>query len=326
MMRDELQSWLADRTRQRLTRQASDDFARSWDRGPVQQRFDGAMAALPEQSAEAVAATVRGLFADDSWIDLLIDGLAARLAADPFFEPPFRALNSDLHAGLILFEDPRVTFAAGVSRAVELAARKTAKRGATSVGFTGRMTVFKFVRAGGARLSIWEAPRIEAGFTAAAAGRCARIGECRLEDGEIFTIDGRRQSFVIEHASSNLLFVQAEISLDQAPVSVEYDSQSLEYVGCSATGDSASRIQMIATLLRKLGCDGAFEPVAAFLDHPDFFVRWHVMRELLGIDAAAALPHLRRMAARDTHPDTRRAARQALDRLETTPRARRQAA
>ena len=40
------------------------------------------------------------------------------------------------------------------------------------------------------------------------------------------------------------------------------------------------------------------------------------MKELLGIDAAAALPHLKRMAARDPHPDMRRAARSVLDRLE----------
>ena len=69
--------------------------------------------------------------------------------------------------------------------------------------------------------------------------------------------------------------------------------------------------------LLKLDCDGAFAVIAPFLEHSDFFVRWHVMKELLGIDAEAALPHLRHMAARDPHPDTRRAARSVLDRLET---------
>ena len=48
-------------------------------------------------------------------------------------------------------------------------------------------------------------------------------------------------------------------------------------------------------------------------------MRWHVMRELLGIDAEAALPHLKRMAARDPHPDVRRAARSVLDRLAGAP-------
>jgi len=325
MIRDELQSWLADRSRQQLAQQASDDFAREWDRGPVQQRFDRAMAALPEQSAEAVAAAIRALFADDGWVEVLIDRLARQLGADPFFEPPFRALNSDIHSGLILFEDERVTIAAGVGHAAELAARKNRKRGATSVGFTGRVTVLKFVRAGGGRISLWQAPRIDADFTASGAGRCARVGERDLVDGDILTFDGRCQGYVFEHVRGNFLVIQAEIALDQAPVSVEYDSASHCYVGCSATGDSASRIQMIATLLRKLGAGAAFEPMASFLGHPDFFVRWHVMRELLGLDLAAALPHLRRMAAADPHPETRRAARAVLDRLAAPP-SRREAA
>lgn len=312
----DLAAWLADRGKQRRTKRAIDDFARDWGRGPVQQRFDRAMAALPQQSAEAAAEAASALFADDDWVDALVDALAARLADDPYFEPPFRHLNSDIHEGLIAFEDERVSIALGVTDVAELAARKMAKRGATSVGFAGRVVVLKFVRAGGARLSFWEAPPIGAGFTAAAAGRCAKTGERDLADGDILVIDGRYQSYVIEHARASLLILQAEITLDQAPLSVEYDSASLSYVGCSATGDGASRIQMITTLLRKLGCEGAFEPVAAFLDHPDFFVRWHVMKELLGIDAEAALPHLSRMAARDPHPDARRAARALLDRLD----------
>lgn len=313
----ELQTWLSDRDRQRRTQRAIDQFGRDWDHGPVQQRFDAAMAALPEESAEAVAEAVRVLFADDSWVDALIDGLAGRLRDDPFFEPPFRAINSDIHAGLIVYEDERVSVAAGVTNVARLAAKKTARRGASSVGFTGRVTVLKFVHAGEALISLWEAPEITAGFTAAEAGQCARVGEQRLADGAILVIDGRRRTYVIEQARANLLVLQAEINRDQAPLSVEYDSASRSYVGCSATGDGASRIQMIATLIRKLDCEGGFEPVAAFLDHQDFFVRWHVMKELLGIDAEAALPHLRRMAARDPHAEARRAARAVLDRLDT---------
>ncbi|MEA3045447.1 MAG: hypothetical protein QOJ53_1906 [Sphingomonadales bacterium] len=319
-----LRSWLDDRPAQRRTQQAIDRFGRDWNRGPVQQRFDDAFAALPVQSAEAAADAAKILFADDVWLDALIAGLAGRLSADPFFDPPFRAMNSDIHSGLVVYEDPRVAIAVGVTDIARLAAKKSARRGATSVGFTGRVTVLKFVKADGARISLWEAPAITASFNAAQAGRCARTGERDLADGDILVIDGRHQTYLVEQARANLLVVQAEINLDQAPLSVEYDSATLAYVGCSANGDGASRIQMITTLLRKLGCAEAFEAVAGFIDHPDFFVRWHVMRELLGIDAQAALPHLRRMAARDPHPDARRAARSVLDRLDA-PRPRKAA-
>ena len=49
------------------------------------------------------------------------------------------------------------------------------------------------------------------------------------------------------------------------------------------------------------------------LASPHFYTRWHVMRELLALDAEAAQPHLVRMAEADPHPEVRAAARQTLD-------------
>jgi hypothetical protein len=313
---DELRAWVNDREGQHRTRSLSDRLTDEWSRGPVHRRFTTAMAALPVCTAEAVAEAVRELFADDEWVDQLVGTLADAMRGDRFLDPPFRHINSDIHGGLIVFEDDNVSIAAGVSAVADIAAKKTAPRGATSLGFSGQVGIFKFVRAGGARLSFWEAPRITAGFTAAGAGLARFVGERDIADGEILIVDGRFQTFVIEQAAANLVVLQATVKPDQAPLGVEYDARTFAYVGCSAADDSASRIQMIATLLRKLDCAAAFPAIAAFLDHPSFFVRWHLMRELLGLDAPAALPHLKRMAAGDPHPETRRAARTVLDRIE----------
>lgn len=311
----EHRDWLADPSRQRKTRKSIGAFARDWRDGPVQRLIGAAIADAHGQGAESIAQAVRGLFADDGWSGTLIGALCDQLRADPMFSPPFRTLSTGILNGLLAYSDADVSIAASVIGITELAAKKSARREASSINFTGRLSVFKFVRAGEALLSFWEAPEITAGFSRAEAGRCRRTGERSLADGDILTLDGRSQSYVIEHARSNLFVLQAEIMTDQAPLSVEYDSASLGFVACSANGDTASRIQMITTLLRKLACEGTFEPVAAFLDHPDFFVRWHVMKELLGIDVEAALPHLKRMAARDPHADVRRTARAVLDRL-----------
>jgi len=311
----ELETWLADRRGQRRTQAAIDGFAATWRDGPIHRRFDEILANLPQQTAEAIADAMSALFADVRWVDALVEGLAAALADDPYFEPPFRVVSSDVHNGLLVFEDPRVSISVGICGASQLAAKKNGPRGRTSIGFTGQLTVLKFVRAGGARLSFWEAPRIDAGFTAAGSGTCARTGERAIRDGEIVVVDGRYQTHVIEAARANLVVLQASITLDQAPLSVEYDSVGRAFVGCSATSDVASRIQMITTLLRKLDWEAAFPVIVGLLDHPEFFVRWHVMKELLGLDTAAALPHLERMAARDPHPEARRAARSVLERF-----------
>lgn len=312
-----LEAWTQDRAAQRETQASVDAFGDAWGLGPIHRRFDAAMASLPiPASAEQVADTVRLLFADHAWVDVLVSGLARKMLGDPFFDPPFRNLNSDVQTGLLIFEDEKVSIAAGVTTALKLAARKNRPRGATSVGFNGQLNVFKFVKAGGATLSFWEAPAIGADFSAAEAGACRRTGARRIQDGEIIVLDGRRESYVIEGLRGSMVLLQATIAVGQAPLSVEYDSETGAYVGCTATGDTSSRIQMITTLLRKLDHQAAFPAIAAFLDHPDFFVRWHVMKELLGLDARAALPHLKRMAASDPHPEPRRAARIVLDRIE----------
>lgn len=323
---NELRAWTADPARQKQARDAADAVARRWSEGPIHGRFAAAMAALEPGDASSVVAAVSSIFADDGWVAEMLATLAEPARQDPFFEPPFVAIHSDIHSGLLVFEDDHVSVAAGVCHAARLAAKKNGPRGRRSIAFTGHVAALKFVRAAGARLSFWEAAPITSEFTAAGAGSCRRTGGRAIEDGEILVVDGRRQSFVIEQAAANLVLLQAAVKVDQSPLRVEYDAESLRYVGCAAADDSASRIQMIATLLRKLDCAAAFPAVAAFVDHPDFFVRWHVMRELLGLDAMAALPHLKRMAALDPHSETRRAARTVLDRLESGAIARRKAA
>lgn len=323
---DETRDWIRDARRHRRTEAKVNAFAESWNHGLFNRRIAAAMAEVSFPSVEAVTQAVRALFAEGGGIEALIGELGEAMRHDPFFVPPFRHINSDVHRGLIAYEDELVSIAAGVAGAAQLAAKKNGTRGATSIVFSGQVAILKFIKAGGARLSFWEAPLITAEFSAAQAGKCRRVGERDMADGEILVIDGRRQGFVIEHAAANLVLLQATVKPDQAPLSVEYDSTTHEYVGCSAADDSASRIQMIATLLRKLDHQAAFPAIAAFLDNKNFFVRWHVMRELLGLDARAALPHLERMATLDSHPENRRAARQAVDQVEAMMTDRRKAA
>lgn len=311
----ELRAWLQDRDRRHETKQAVDLFRADWPGQPVHRLFGAAMAALRDPRAADVVATIRNLFADDAWVDVLVASIAAAMRGEPFFLPPFTTIKSEVHNGLLVYEDAHVQIAAGVSQAAQLAAKKIGKNGG-SVNFNGQVTILKLIRAGGATLSFWEAPPITGAFSAANPGTCRRVGERKVADGEVLVIDGRSQSYVIEHAAANLLALQAAIKTDQAALSVEYDAVTGAYLGCSAVDDSDSRIQMMATLLRKLGGgDAAFAAIAPFLDHPRFFVRWHAMRELLGIDARAAQPRLAAMAVRDPHPEVRTAAQATLDRL-----------
>ena len=218
---DALKAWTRNLDAQRETQKAIDAFGHDWGRGPVHRRFDDVMASLSAQcTAEQVADAVAILFADDSWVDALVSSLAAKMRGDPFFNPPFRNLGNDLHAGLLVFEDERVSISAGVTSALQMAAKKDGPRGAASIGFTGQLGVYRFVKSGGATLSFWEAPPIGRGFSAAEAGTCRRTGARKIADGETLIVDGRRQSYVVEHMKSSFVLLQASIAVDQAPLSV----------------------------------------------------------------------------------------------------------
>lgn len=321
----ELKSWLDDRAAQRRIDLAARRFARDWSNASPHRDFDAAMAGLTDACAGKVAEAARALLADDRWVDTVVSRLAGEMRADAYFEPPFRALRSDIHSGLLIYEDDHLTIAAGVSRLSLLAERKQAGKGKGSIQFSGQISVLRFLKAGGARLSFWACDPIGADFCAATAGECRPTGAFQIEDGETIVVDGRRQSYIIDRAAANFIVLQANIKTGQAPVSVEYDASTRRFLGCSAVDEGDCRVQMVATLARTLGHRDAFPAIAAFIDHPSFFVRWHAMKELLGIDAQAATPHLKLMAKRDPHPDLRDAAGSVLQRLQQ-PHAPRKAA
>lgn len=318
---DDLRRWAEDPAEQRAAAAASAKFDAGWRDGPVHQHFLALMAGVRVKTPASLTRAFLELFANDDWVDVLVDALACRMRDDPYFVPTFQALRSDVHSGLLVFEDEHVSIAAGVSQAAQLAAKKHGKTGG-SINFTGQVHVLKFTKAGGATLSFWEIPPITDTFSAGTAGLCRPAGTRRLEDGATLVIDGRSQSYAIDHAETNILLLQAVIKTDQRSVGAEYDAATGALLGCTATDDAASRIQMIATLVRKLGHDDAFPAVAAFLDHPAFFVRWHVMRELIGLDAGRALPLLRDLAATDPHPDVQAAAVSTLAALDHAARER----
>lgn len=320
------EAWLSDRAAHRRLDAAVRRFAGAWADSSPHRDFDAALAVLgADTGAEAVVDAARALLSDDAWIDSLVARLATEMRSNRCFEPPFRAPQSDIHSGLLVYEDRHLTIAAGVSRLSRLAGRKQGGKGKGSIHFTGQLSVFRFLKSGGAALSFWECEPIGADFSAATAGQCRRTGTRKIRDGETIVVDGRSQSFIIEHAAANFVVVQANIKTGQAPVSAEYDAETRHFLGCCAVDEGDCRIQMIATLVRLLGHDEAFDAIAGFLDHPSFFVRWHAMKELLGIDVAAAWPLLNRMAIGDPHPEPRAAARMVLDRIGAAPVRRRAA-
>ncbi len=308
-----LAAWLADRDAQKRSHAAVETLARGWSHHPLMTGLERRLASLPNRTAAAVLDAARAFMdRQDDFAALMAEMIAAS-RADPFFRPPFNPTGSEIHTGLLIFHHPDLSIALGVSGVDMLAAKKAGSRGATSIGFSGITTLFRYLKAGGATISFWEAPPITEGFLASQSGKCRLVGRRRIEDGEEILIDGRYQSFIVEHASSDMLYFQAMAKPGAAPLAAEYDSKTLAFIGASSTDEASSRVQMMVSMLRVMERDDALPLLAEALASPHFYTRWHVMRELLAMDAEAALPPLRRMATSDPHPEVRAAARQTLE-------------
>lgn len=261
----------------------------------------------------AVLACARRAMMDDLGLEEVFSFLVAEAAADPFFRPLMRSVATELHSGILLFDTGELTLFASIIPAEALAAKRMNRDGRRSIVFTGQHSLHRFIRSGGATLSLWEAPPIEAAFTARASGRCRLVERRRIADGELIELDGGRESFVIDHAITDLVYLQAVASAGRAPLAVEYDSDTFGFAGASSTDEVSSRTQMMLALLRTMDRQDAVPLMLGMLEDPNFYARWQAMRELLALDADAALPHLRILAQCDPHPDVRAAAAATLD-------------
>jgi hypothetical protein len=310
---DELLSWAGDRNCQRATRAKARAILDDWAKSNSIRSFAADLARASRlETAEAVNAVQR-LFVDDDWLNSLITRLIAELNEDPYCNPQFQTRHSEMQSCMLLWDCELVSMFFAVWRAEAFKNAPPTTDGAT-IQFSGQLSIIKFIRAGNATISWWEAPEISANFVGSK-GRCRRVRCDRVADGQIIMADGRREAFAIESADADLVLLHANVKTGRAPVSVEYSTSTGEFAGCAAVDERSSRAQMMMTLLRTLHAEGAFEAIARCLDHPDFFVRWHAMRELLGIDADSAIPNLERMAAIDPHADTRATASSLLDRI-----------
>ena len=312
---NELADWLRDRQAQRDTGETMEEVAGRLRRLPCLERLrDGLELARP-QGVEAVLALAETFVATPGVISEVLGVLIAAARDDPYFRPHFEVASSEVHSGLLLFDRPALSLTLAVMSADAIAAKRAERKGGASLTFTGRRTVFHFLKSGGATLSLWEAPGIGPGFTADSSGRCRFVERLRIEDGQKLDLDGRRFTFIVEEAERDIVFVGAETSLGAGPLSVEYDSATLRFIGASATDEASSRTQMMLALLRMMDRRDAVPLFRDMLRSELFYARWQTMREFLALDPGAALPHLREMAESDPHVEVRRVAAQTLARL-----------
>jgi len=313
----ELAAWLRDREAQRNSAESAATVAQRLRCLPCLERLGDGLETARHGGADSVLALAADFVATPGAIGEVLGALVAAARDDLYFRPHFDVMSSEVQSGLLLFDRPALRLTLAVMSADAIAAKRAERKGGASLNFSGRRAAFHFIASGGATLSLWEAPRIGAGFTADSSGRCRFVERLRIEDGQRLDVDGRRFTFIVEEAERDIVFVGAETSLDTGPLSVEYDWGTRRFIGASSTDDASSRTQMMLTLLRIMDRRDAVPLFRELLGSEHFYARWQTMREFLALDARSALPHLREMAAADPHCEVRRVAAQTLTRLFT---------
>jgi hypothetical protein len=309
---DALAGWLGSAGARAATAQGMERLAELFAAMPALAALDSGLERAAEAGVDAVLAIARRFIDDDEAISGLVGAAIAAAASDPLCRPPLRASRNEVQDGLVLFSRPALVIQLAVMSAEALGIKRRFREGPASIAFTGQRTLFRFLKGGDALLSLWEAPLIDAGFSAAEGTRCRLREHRRLKDGDTIDVDGRCESFVVERAASDLVYIFASTSLEASPVAAEYDSRSRQLIAASSTDDASSRVQMMLALLRTMERRDAIPLFVDRLEAPYFYARWQAMRELLALDADIALPHLRTMAESDPHPEIRAAARETL--------------
>ncbi|MGN6279529.1 MAG: hypothetical protein ACTHM8_12520 [Sphingomonas sp.] len=282
-------------------------LAKQWRDGAVIRDLAARFAGLGEDP-DVLAERAHALLADDGWVRALIEPGIAALADDPWVQPPLAVSRDAMKTGAVLFDAGSIVITASVT-AAEGAAAPSSPR---SVIVPGRLTVVRYVKSGGARLQLWRAPPAGSDFNAAEAKPATPLGALPLGDGVVLRLDGRTRGWWIEGATSDVVTLTATIRAGQAPLMRDYAVPSGTFLRCATLDERAARAQMLLTFLRVEGRREAGDRFEAASRDPASFLRWSAMREWLALDALAALPRLREMAAGDPSGDVRGVATQTL--------------
>lgn len=290
-----LEAAIADRAGRARRRKAARAFTAWWQARP---EWLAAIAALDRaRNASDAIDAVRPMLVAPHWLHDGIAHLATLARADPLFEPPLVPLREGRRSGLQLFRHRFATLAV-----IRLPPPdRDDAHGARAILFDGRPSLVRFLDGRGTV----QRYRLDKG------GRCRSIAHAAIDPAAMLDSPAD-EAWTITESGSTTLLLQATIRIGDPIALRSYDSETGVLLSAGAAGTTAMRLQLMATLLRRLDRRDAAEALADAARDGPYHQRWHLARELAALDRAAARPLLTEFAASDPHPEVRQAARATL--------------
>jgi hypothetical protein len=234
--------------------------------------------------------------------------------ANPLYASSFQPVEGSFFSGLVLVATDQFTAILMSMDGYEIELSKQRKPGQKrSLTFAGLPASLHFYRAHEVELARWRIPSfVDEDDLARSDIRPERVGSRIYSSGDRASFGNFETFEYNSKAGSSALCLQVQMHQGGAPMSLQFDIDTLKLIGASSPSQEPTRLQMLATAMRMFGRTDAMEEMESLLSHPSHYVRWHAMRECIGIDAAWAHPRLIQMSEQDPQPAVRRAASATL--------------
>jgi hypothetical protein len=234
--------------------------------------------------------------------------------ANPLYASSFQPVEGSFFSGLVLVATDQFTAILMSMDGYEIELSKLRKPGQKrTLTFAGLPAALYFYRAHEVELTTWRIPPfVDEDDIARSDIRPERVGSQVFGTGNRVAFGNFETFEYNSKAGSSALCLQVQMHQGGAPMSLQFDIDTLELVGASSPSQEPTRLQMLATAMRMFGRTDALDELASLLSHPSHYVRWHTMRECIGLDSVWAHPRLIHMSQNDPQPAVRRAATTTL--------------
>lgn len=287
---------------------------------PEFKTLDARLDALSDHSMEAILGATQPLAKDSSWFKNQLARWLDQHAENLVFAPPIRNPSATSAVGAIfsdlpLYDHRLVAIVAQVINESAAARRRAAGPG-RSVTFTGRPSLITVISDHEVSFRMWRIPPVD-DLADISQLRCSEGELIRMSKGESMLLDGRQGAVSVVTISGPVTLLHAVDRHNAAPVMIEFDVATSAPRKIRPVEKSAERVRLLTTALRLFGVEDRALLLAKFSSHPDFFIRWHAMRELVALKGTDAVDDLRRFLEVEQNPIVRRAADSTLTMLKS---------
>ncbi|GAA0745965.1 HEAT repeat domain-containing protein [Sphingomonas sp. ABOLD] len=269
-----------------------------------------------DMTPEEVFALCSEFFTEDR-IRKIVAEERACAARNPFYGSSFQPISGEFFGGMVLVStDQFSAMLLGLDGfEIDMAKRRTPGDRRT-LTFGGQHTFLKIYRARDFTLQTWKMDPFADEDDLATSGKTYREGPSLVcEPGDTFHFGADEAFEYTSKVGAHALVLQVQMYRHGLPMALEFDVDSRSLVGAASSAQEPTRLQMLATAMRLFGRQDAGEQMERLVAHPSHYVRWHAMREYLGLNLERAWPLLERMCAEDPHPAVRRAAQKTIHHL-----------